>query len=72
MIALIHVGPSFVPACIGALGAICAAILGLVNRKTANEIRINVNHRLDQALDEIGNLKEALGRAQSSPADDSS
>lgn len=56
-------------AVIAAIAGAVAGILAFTNRKTVQEIKVNVNHRLDDALDEIASLREALGIAKASPAE---
>ena len=67
---------AFLPQTLGAWAAIAAAvfggiagILGIINRRTVQEIKVNVNHRLDVALDEISSLRQELGTAKASPAE---
>jgi ABC-type molybdate transport system substrate-binding protein len=46
-----------VAAVIAALGAIIAAIIGAFNHKKLQDIKVSVDGRLDQALEEIADLK---------------
>jgi hypothetical protein len=74
--AAITIGPSFFPACIGAAGAIAAALIGWRTKKESKttsdrveRIEVNVDGRLTAAMEKIDALNEALGIAKSSPAE---
>jgi hypothetical protein len=58
---------AFWPALIGALGAIFAASLGLVNRHKIAQVHVLVNSRLTTALDEIAALKASLRFEKTQP-----
>jgi hypothetical protein len=47
-----------IAASIGGVAAIIAAVLGLTNRVKIAEVHVLVNHRLDEALMEIAQLKD--------------
>jgi hypothetical protein len=47
-----------IAASIGGVAAIIAAVLGLTNRSKIAEVHVLVNHRLDEALMEIAQLKD--------------
>jgi len=51
------------------LFSFAASLIGLKNRTHINEIKVNVNGRMDMALEDIRKLKEELEYQRKQPAE---